>query len=50
VFLLSHFSGKSPTLEIQDPYGCPLISFESCYQLIRKSCDNLMAYLFPLQL
>ena len=41
VFRLGQFSGKNAA-EIVDPYNGTIEDFDTCYQMIHQSCDNLL--------
>lgn len=44
VVLLGYFDPKGP-LDIADPYSGPLEDFATCFQRVRRCCDNLAARL-----
>lgn len=41
VFPLAYF-GEKKWVDIEDPYNGTIKDFETCYQIIRQSCDNLL--------
>lgn len=44
VVLLGYFDAKGP-LDIADPYSGPLEGFVTCFQRVRRCCDNLASRL-----
>ncbi len=43
VSLLRAFDNQQSSKAVDDPYGGDMSDFEDCYQIVKESCENLLA-------